>query len=146
MTLDFAGDADAIAALFPSLTPPAGLSAIRSATADPPSALKMLPAVVVYPDTGELVTGNSSRAGAIDYLARFYFAQSSDLPRQSRVLLKWLGVLVDVLKTSTQLGGRVARAVVEGFTVGLLPYAGRQYAGIELRIRVTTAEGWVATA
>jgi len=146
--MDFAGDAAAIAARFASgiLAPPAGYAAIREATATPPQALGMLPALVVFLDDGELITAHGERAGGIDYLARFYYVQTADIPREGAALLAWASVLVDALKGSVQLGGRVARATVDGFTVGLLPYADLPHAGIELRVHVTTSEAWGATA
>lgn len=144
--MDYLGDATAIAAYFPGLTPPAGLGAIRESTALPPSTPGALPAVYVSLDDSELLTGNGVRAGGAKYLARFYLAESSDLARDQASLMAWASVLVDVLKTHVQLGGRVARAVVSGLDVALLTYSSRTWAGIELRIMVTTSESWLATA
>lgn len=145
--MDYLGDADAIAAYFPGLTPPAGQGAIREASGRGPTTPGMLPAVVVSLDDSELDTGNGTRAGVTRYLARFYLGESADLARDLAALGAWASVLVDVLKDHVQLDGRpnVARAVVDGLTVGLLPYSSRTWAGIEIRIKVTTSESWLAT-
>lgn len=150
--MDFSGDADAIAARFASgtLTPPAGEEAVQVATAEPPNALGDLPAVIVGLSAGELDTGNGSRKGAIEYVARFYLAETADLPREGRRLLKWATVLLDALKGSAQLAGRPNVAVVKvaGFTIppdGML-YAEKRHAGIEIRIHAVTSESWLAVA
>lgn len=146
--MDYLGDADAIAALYPSLTPPAGLTAIREATARPPTTPGSTPAVYVTLDESKLETGNGVRAGVSVYLARFYFAEAADLARDSAALAAWATVLVDVLKDHVQLDGRtnVARCVTDGIKIGLLPYSGRFYAGIEQRIKLTTSEAWLGTS
>lgn len=149
MTFNAVQIADGLAERFTALAAPAGLPTldpVRVSTADPPEALGDLPAVVVFADEGELETGNGVRAGVSTWLCRFYLSQTADLEHESRSLLRWLEVLLDRLKGAAQLGGAVARAVVSGYTVGLMPYSGRQYAGIELRVTITTSEAWEATA
>lgn len=147
--MDYRGDAAALAALYPALTPPvapAGLIAIREATAAIPASWGMLPAVGIFLDGSEFVTGNGTRAGTTQYLARFYLGEAADLARDQDALMAWAAVLADVLKAHAQLGGRVARAVVDGLEIGLLPFAGRTYAGIESRIHLTTSESWLAAS
>lgn len=148
--MDYLGDAGAIAALYPALTPPAtptGLIAVREATANPPTAPGSTPAVYVSLDESSLQTGNGVRAGVTLYLARFYLAEAADLARDWAALAAWASVLVDVLKDHAMLDGRpnVARAVVDGVKIGLLSYSGRSYSGVESRIRLTTSEAWLAT-
>lgn len=148
--MDFSGDADAIAARFASgtLAPPAGETAVQVATGDAPQVLAGLPAVLVSLSAGELRAGNGSRQGALEYVARFYLAESADVATEGRRILAWASVLIDALKASAQLGGRVAQATVAGFTVppGGLVYATKVYAGIELRVHVVTSEGWLASS
>lgn len=144
--MNLAAIADAIAARFLAVTPPADEPAVRVATADPPAAHGALPAVVVYLQAGELETGNGTRAGTLEFRAAFYLAEAVDTAREGRRLLLWTAALIDVLRLAVQLGGTVAVATVDGFDVGLLPYAGRQYAGVEVRVNVVTSEGWAAVA
>lgn len=149
--MDYLGDADYIATLYPGLTPPAsptGLVAIRESTARPPATIGPTPALFVTLDESQLETGNGIRSGVSRYLARFYLAESADLVRDAAALAAWATVLVDVLKDHVQLDGRtnVARCVVEGVKIGLLPYSGRTYAGVESRIKMTTSEAWLGTA
>lgn len=146
--MDFAGDAGAIAALYPLLTPPAGQGAVREASATPPATLAMLPAVYIFLDDSDLVTGHGVRAGVSHYLARFYLEESADLTRNATRLNAWATVLADVLKAKVQLAGRpnVARATVDGLKIALLPYSDRLYAGIESKITLVTSETWLASA
>lgn len=150
--MDFSGDADALALRFTAAFCPAPtvagnvLPAIDSSTAESPNALGATPCCLVFLEDGDLVTGNGTRAGVIGYVVRFYYAEAADLARDARALLAWASVLIDALKGAAQLGGRVARAVVDSFTVGLVPYAGRTYSGIELKVLFTTSEAWGATA
>lgn len=147
--MDYLAIADAIAAYYPALTPPAGLGAIREATGRPPTTIGMTPCVYVVLDDWNLESGNSTRAGVARFLARFYLAESADLTRDAAALGAWAGVLLDALKDHVQLDGAlayVARVVVDGLTIALLPYSGRSWAGIECRIRVTTSESWLGTS
>lgn len=142
---------DAIAARFAAaqVTPPAGLTNVRSSTADPPSALSgALPCVVVVPLAVDFRTGNGSRFGSMSWTVNFYLAERAlaDLARDVSALRRWLGVLVDQLRGSVQLGGLVARATIDGATIGLLTYAGNTYSGISIDVTVITTEGWSATA
>lgn len=146
--MDTGAIADAIAARFASgtLTPPAGYSAVLTATADAPGRIANLPAVVVLPTEGELDTGNGVRAGRLEWSCRFYWAETAYPEQESRALLDWLEVLLDALRGAVQLGGTVARAVIDGYTVGSMSYAGDTFAGIELRVSTVTSEAWSATA
>ena len=146
MTLDLAGDAAAIASYFGAVSPPAGEAAIAEATATPPQVPAGLPAVFVYLEDGEFSTGNGSRAAVITYNTRFLLCQAVDIATEAARLLAWAPVLLEALKLHAQLGGRVARAVVDGFEVGLITYAERSFAGIDITVQVTTSEGWVAAA
>ena len=130
------------------VTPPAGLTNIRSSTGDAPNQLGPLPAVIVVPVQGTFTGGASERLGEHDFLVRFYLAQAAlaDFSRDLPALRKWLTVLADQLKASTQLGGIVAAARVTTWKLGVMRYADADYSGIELGAHVTTSEGWAASA
>jgi hypothetical protein len=148
MALDFDAIGTAIAGRFlaAQLTAPTGYATIRSSTANPPGMIGPTPCVITTIADGTFETGNGSRQGEQDWHVRFYLDQTSDLERSEVALRKWLGVLVDQLKASAQLGGSVQLALIRSFKVGILAYAGIDYAGIEFAVRTTTTEGWSATA
>ena len=148
MTLDFDAQAIALSARFDPgvVTPPAGYDNIVVSTADIPEALPRTPCVLVFLDQGAMETGNGTRLGKHEWTVRFYYGQVTDLPRQNVACRKWAGVLVDQLRGAVQLGGTVARATVDGYTVGMLRYGNGTYAGIELKVTTVTTEGWGATS
>lgn len=145
--LDIAGIAAALAARLKATTPPAGYDAIRSATAELPGQMVPLPALLVFVDAGTFpVTGNGTRLGTHDWIARLYLGQSGDLIRDMRALMAWLGPLCDQLRGAVTLSGTVTVATVERYRLGTLSYAGNTYSGLELGIRLVTTEPWAATA
>lgn len=151
---DFDAIAQAVAARYAAaqVTPPAGLSNIRLATADLPQKLVVgrstfRPVVLVFPDEGSLAPSSGyQRQGEIRFKVRFYLVRSVDLARETNALRRWLTVLVDQHKTSMQLGGLVTWCRTVGWRLALLPYAGVTFAGIELDVSVGTIEGWAVTA
>jgi hypothetical protein len=146
--MDFDASAIALAARFApaQVTPPTGYDNVRVSTADLPGQMTPLPTMLVFLDSGDFRTGNGTRQGGHDWLARFYYNQTGDLERDMVALRKWAGVLVDQLKLSVQLGGIVTSARVMSYQIGVLRYAGIDYSGIELRVHVVTDEGWAAAA
>lgn len=148
MTVDFDAQAIALAARFDggAVTPPSGYDAIVVSTADIPEALPRTPCVLVFLENGAMQTGNGTRLSKHEWTIRFYYGQITDLPRQNVALRKWAGVLVDQLRGATQLAGTVARATIDGYTVGMLRYGNATYAGIELKASTVTTEGWAATS
>lgn len=148
MAVDFDGITTAIAARYApaAVTPPVGLTNVRRATGDWPNALGALPTVLVVPDQGAMDTGGGSRAGLHEWIVRFYLAlySTKGVGRQMNACRKWLPILTDQLKTGggVQLGGKADNAEVATWRMGVLDFAGRSYSGVELRIRVTTSEGW----
>lgn len=147
-TADYDTIAAAIAARFAAgaLTPPAGLGTVRVSTPNAPGAIGPTPAVIVSINDGEFITGNTTRTGAQSWYVRFYLDQTSDLERTEPALRKWLTVLRDQLKASTQLGGIVDRAVISSWKIGILAYGGVDYTGLEIVVHTATSEGWVATS
>jgi len=128
-----------------AVTPPTGLGNIRTATADLPNALTVLPAVTVMPDRGQLSPGNGTRLVEADYLVRFHFSKARNLPRDTNALRKWLGILIDQLRVGETVGaGSTGVAVVRVLTyaIRILPYGRAEYMGIELGVRATLTGSW----
>jgi hypothetical protein len=148
-TWDFGAISDALAAKFGVgvLATPTGADAIRSASAALPSGLGALPAVYVFADSGQLTQGGGSRHGEHVFLARLYYDQAAggDLERDVPELQDWLGVMLDALKPGMQLSAQVDAARIVGWRIAILPYAGLEYTGLELRIQVVTSAGWTPT-
>lgn len=148
---DMNGIDAAIAARFApaQVTPPAGLGNVRVSSADLPNRLTVLPAMLVFPDSGSFPGsggGHGTRLGRHRRLARFYFARTKDLPRELNACRKWLTVLLDQLETGMQLGGLAVSAAVVDYRIATLPYAGVDHTGIELGIECQTSEPWSPTA
>lgn len=139
----------AIAALATRLgttTAPGSYRAIRLATADLPNQMPPLPAVLVFQDGGAYRTGNGTRIGHHDVIARFYYGQTGDLPRDSVALRAWHEALAVRLQGAAQLGGLVDRATIDGYKFGVMSYAGNDYTGIEYRLTLVMSEAWSAVA
>ena len=129
------------------MTAPTGYDPVRLSTYQPAEDLPPLPCVLVFAPTEITFTsGNGTRHQGQDWTVRLYYDQAGDLARQAAALLAWLGVFVDQLRDSVQLGGLVTSAVLTRAKSGYLTYAGADYAGIEGTVRITTDEGWSATA
>lgn len=147
---DFDAITNAIAARFAPgvVTPPAGYPNIRTSTGNLPNQMVPLPAVLVFPESGDFHTAPKAggRDSVHEFIVRFYYNQTGTLERDTVALRRWLTVLVDQLRASAMLGGIVTLARVESWLIGLLPYAGTDYTGIELTVRVTVNEAWSVTA
>lgn len=144
--MDIDAIATAVAARYSSLTPPAGLGAIRKATGDLPQAIGQVPVVLIWPEEGELRAGTGSRLGDHLFFARFYFGLTRNLERETKACRRWLSVLLDAHKDAVQLGGLVASVRTITWQIGQMEYAGKTYTGIELGLQVVTTEPWDATA
>lgn len=146
---DYTAIATALAARYApgTMSPPAGYDPVRLSTFKPAEDLPPLPCVLVFAPT-EITfgSGNGTRHQAQDWTVRLYYDQAGDLARQAAALLAWLGVFVDQLKASAQLGGIVTSAVLTRARSGYLTYAGADFAGIEGTVRILTDESWAATA
>lgn len=149
---DFDAIAQALADRFdPGVTTPAapaGLTDIRSSTADLPNAAPRCPAVLVFTDRGEFPGdggGHQTRIGVTTFRVQFLLRQGVDLARDESQLRRWLTVLVDRLKVSVTLGGLVSRCAIIGWTLGIIRYAGKAFSGIELTVMAVTSEAWAAT-
>jgi hypothetical protein len=146
---DFAAIATALALRYSAsqLTAPTGYRTIRLSTWQPHEDVPPLPCVMVFPpESGTFDTGNGTRTGAHDWVVRFLYDQAGDLARQTAALLAWCPVLFEQLRTSVTLGGTVVSARLDSYKVGYFGYAGKDYAGVEMRVTVVTSEAWAASA
>jgi len=147
---DFDAITVALAARFAPgvVTPPTGYDNIRVSTGNLPGQMVPLPAVLVFPESGDFHTKSKigGRDSEHEFVVRFYYNQTGDLERDTVALRKWLGVLVDRLRGASQLGGTVSLARVMSWLIGVLPYGGLDYTGIELTVSVVINEPWEATA
>ena len=148
MAIDFDAIATALAARYaPGLmSPPSGLGALRLSTATLPQQVSVTPAVLVFPDSGTLEYGSSTRQGDALMKLQFLYSMGVDMARDSVALRKWLGVLLDQLRGAAQLGGIVASARVTGWRTVKITYGGDDFNGIELDVAVVTTEAWTATS
>jgi hypothetical protein len=145
---DFTAAATALAARYASaqMTAPTGYKAVQLSTFTPPEALPPLPCVFVFaPESGSYDTRNGTRTGGHDFMVRFYYDQAGDMARQAAALLKWMPVLFDQLRTSVSLSSTVVTARLESYKTGYITYAGLDYAGVEMTVRVVTSEDWSAS-
>jgi hypothetical protein len=130
-----------------AITPPTGYDNVKIATGDLPTGMLPLPAVLVYPpEEGAFRGFPGKRDSTHQIIVRFYYNQTGDLERDSAALRKWLTVLVDQLKLSTQLGGIVTKASIDSYRTGTFVYATLDYTGIELTVSVLVNEAWAAVA
>lgn len=138
-------------------TPPAGYDPIRVATGDLPGAMTPLPTVLVFPESGSMDQRMGGKRDSTSlFTVRFYYNQTGDAERDFPGLRLWLGVLCDQLRGAVQLGGltwtsgvrvgEVTRAIVTGWKIGVLTYAGVQYTGIELSVSVLVNESLTMVA
>jgi hypothetical protein len=119
--------------------PPAGYDPIRLSTGDLPGQMTPLPTVLVFPSSGSIgYPAAGDRAGEHVFLVRFYYSQTGDLERDMVALRRWLTVLLDRLLGAVQLAGVVHLAQIVGWTIGVFPYAGQEYTGIELAVSIGT--------
>lgn len=131
--------------------PAGGYDPVRVATGDLPGQMTPLPTVLVFPDSGTFDQRAAGKRDSVNmFTVRFYYNQTGDAERDFPGLRAWLGILSDQLRASIQLGGltwtsgvrqgEVTRAMVTGWKIGVLTYAGVQYSGIELSVSVLVNE------
>lgn len=147
---DFDAITVALAARFApaQVTAPTGYDPITISTGDLPEGLLPTPCVLVFPNEGafDYEKGVGKRDGVHAFAVRFYFNQIGDLERDTVALRKWLTVLVDQLRLSSQLAGIVTSAKVTDWAIVILKYAGQEYTGIELTVRIVANEPWAAVS
>lgn len=132
-----------------NMAAPGGLPAVRFSTSDLPNRLGRLPGVLVFVDSGTMDAGNQSRLALLTFLVRFYLARRRDLPRETNRIRTWLPVLLGQHQAGIALGleaSGVARVWTESYRVGTMQYAGLDYAGVELSVKVKTSLAWAVSA
>lgn len=143
--MDLSAIATALAARYAAgnVTPPTGRSNITLATATPPNKLAASPAVVVWPQSGDLTIESGQMKGIHDFTVSFYYARrEGDVPRESAALLAWVGVLLGQTFGQTKLGlaPGVDKAIPVRWEIGTLDYAGDSFDGISITVRVWTTD------
>lgn len=143
---DFAAIASAIAGRFSAsaISPPSGYADPGTALWRMPEAITTSPTAVVFPPEGEFSYSGFRRSGNLDYPVRWYIAPTDDLPRSTQKMYDWAGTLIGQLEPQFDLdlsgSGGVTHAVVTGVRFGRLEYAGQEYSGIEMTVRVHLEE------
>lgn len=143
-----------LAAKYAGLATPGGADPIRSSAAGYPNQLPARPCVLVFLDQLALDQApGASRDGLVDYLVRLYYDElgGGDLERDSLELQDWLTVLADAL----QVGGTFTYGAGSGGSgifrtvsarIAILPYAGLDYTGCEVRVRATITDTFQVAA
>ncbi len=130
-----------------NLTAPSGLDNVTFSTHLLPNAITTTPCVLVKPPIGQFEYGPGIRHGELDFPVEFYLADASVLSVSASNAYAWYGTLLDQLTADYDLGG--ASEVIDGTItdtrVGTLTYAGRDYTGIQLTVRVRVRAGYPAS-
>jgi hypothetical protein len=130
-----------------NLDPPTDLRPIAKSTATPGNAISNTPMVIVTPSRGEVTVGGTGTSGVHDLITEFYYdKREADSMRYATVLGKWVGPLLlatygaSALGLTDQgtLGYRVLKALPVEWEIGVLVYAGIEYEGIRITVRVWT--------
>jgi hypothetical protein len=139
--VDYSAIASAVATRFlaAAITPPSGYTDPGTAVWQLPTAITTTPMAVVFPPEGEFSYASFRRTGNLDFPVRWYIADTADLPRATREMYAWTGVLMDQLEPQFDLdqsSNGVTHAVITNVRFGKLDYAGQEYTGIEMNVRV----------
>lgn len=158
MAFDFDAIADAIAARYAGIGPPAGYPrGMQSSSADLPQSMAavFLPRTLVFMDQGRYQTGDvegpasGTRQGAHAATVRTYIrklAPKGDIKQAQQECRAWLGLLVDRHLANAKLGGLVEEIHLAGYRIAVLDYAGAVFAGVELEVAFTTTEPYLVSA
>jgi hypothetical protein len=130
-----------------AITPPSGYTDPGTATHLMPNAITTLPTCVVFPPEGDFSYQAFKRTGDLTFPVRWYVGDASDLPRATQAMYDWAGVLLDQLEAQYDLdqGPAVTHAYVTAYRFGRLPYADREYTGIELTVVAHVQEAFTPT-
>lgn len=134
---DYLAIGDAIAARF------GAVAGIKLATARPPNALPQTPAAVVWPLSGDATFEAGRLLGQHDYRVAVYLAQASgDVATFSADMANLIGPCLTALAGQAKLGlaPTVTKALVTSWETAVLTYAGIEYVGLQLTVRVWTEE------
>lgn len=144
--MDMTAIASAIATRFgaAAITPPAGYTDPGTAVWQMPTAITSTPTAVVFPPEGTFSYAAFRRSGNLEFPVRWYIAPTDDLPRATKKMYDWAGVLLDQLEAAYELdlAPTVTHATVSGVRFGRLEYAGQEFTGIELAVFVHVEEAF----
>lgn len=144
--MDVHAIATAIATRFSAaaVTPPTGYPDIALSTAGLPDAITSLPAVLVFPPSGQWTfTAGAARTGDLTFPVRFYYGPRADTARGAEAINKWHSVLIEQLIGQLALGQSltgVTHCFVTASESGTLTYAEIDYLGIEFTVVVHLVE------
>lgn len=146
--MDLTAMASAIADRFSAsaITPPTGYTDPGTAVWQLPTAITTTPMAVVFPPEGDLSHFAHGRTGDLDFPVRWYIAPTES-ERATKAMYDWGSVLISQLQADYDLGlsPTVTHAVVTGVRFGKLEYAGVEYFGVEVPVRVHVAEAFTPT-
>ena len=145
MSLDFLAIADGLATRYTAanVTPPTGYRNISLATARLPNGIENTPAVLVFLEDGNAIW-NAERDGEHRFRVRFLYDRSSgDLPKDTKAILAWLGVLWDATHAAVKLGlgsSNVDKARETTYELGDFEYGGTAFYGFDIIVTVDTSD------
>ena len=156
MSADLHAVGTAIAGKFESVTAPAGTmggTAIKASSVGVQN-VTSTPWVVVELPSGEVTTeAQADRRSTHDFEVFFLFTKASgDVPRDTAVMLKWLGPLLDALETGNTLGlgsesgWNVLKTRTLSWEPGQYAVGGQPYHSWKFTVRVWTWDNLSVTA
>lgn len=156
MSADLYAVGTALADRFDSVTGPSGVqggTAIRGSSVGV-QAVPVTPYIAVELPSGEVTTEEqSNRRATHDFDVYFLYEKSSgDVPRDTAVMLKWLGPLLDALETGNQLGlgsesgWNVLKSRTLSWEPGQYEVGGQPYHSWHFVVRVWTWDNLAVTA
>lgn len=153
MSVDLYAIADALRDTFHDVTAPTGTrggTVIRGSSVGIDS-VNVTPYILVEAPNGEVQTAMGVFPRRMDHEFQVYFlfdAQVPDVPRNTAVMLKWLGPLLDTLDTDNLLslgpgiedGWNVKSTQILGYDPTPLEVGGTPYYAWHFRVQVTTQQ------
>lgn len=147
--MDLTAIASAVATRFnaTAITPPAGYNDPGTAVYELPSAITTTPTAIVFPPDIELSHwAGYHRSANVDFIVRWYIAPLETV-RGTKAMYDWASVLLNQLQSQFDLDltPTVTHAIVTGGRFGKLEYAGIEYFGMEVPVRVHVEEAFTPT-
>lgn len=126
-----------------AITPPTGYTDPGTAVWQMPAAIATTPMAIVFPPEGDFSHWAHSRTADLDYPVRWYIAPAES-ERATKAMYDWAGTLISQLELNydLDLSPTVTHAVVTGVRFGKLEYAGIEFYGVEVPVRVHVAEAF----
>lgn len=156
MSQDLQAVGDALGSAFAAVTAPAGTmggTVIRGSTVGL-QGVPVTPYIAVELPSGEVTTEDpGQRRMTHDFEVYFLFQKSSgDVPRDTKVLLQWLGPLLNALQSNNALdleaetGWNVVKSRIINYEPGQYDVGGQPYHAWHLTVRVWTTDAFQVTA